>query len=267
MEISSAGIMTAAVIAFTALSIGGVQAAPTTVAGVVVGGPGEKTQVFSDLSESFVTPQNPLLFGFGRVTRINNLAGNAFCASGNCELTYVYRDYVPIVFNVGAVESNVVFTGGSVDFYLDSTPDASLVSGTGFDDSDTGSPWLSLIGSESTKTTGPNAGLTGTLFSVVTDPLDPQKINGSGEGLLRVTGGAAAAYFGLGNVMSYISAVLPSPAGYALPLAGPTNLEIVAGNTPLTVPEPGPLAMLGIGLIGLMRLSRATTAKLGRVPD
>jgi len=100
MEISSAGIMTAAVIAFTALSIGGVQAAPTSVSGVVVGGTGEPTRMFSDLTESFVTPQNPILFGFGRVTRINNLAGDAFCASGNCELTYVYRDYVPIAFNV-----------------------------------------------------------------------------------------------------------------------------------------------------------------------
>src|SRR4051794_40079022 len=118
MEISSAGIMTAAVIAFTALSIGGVQAAPVSVAGVIVGGPGEKTQILSDLNERLVTPQNPSLFGFGRVTRINNLAGDAFCASGNCELTYVFRDYIPIAFNVSGVENSVAFSGGSVDFYL-----------------------------------------------------------------------------------------------------------------------------------------------------
>jgi hypothetical protein len=244
MKISSAGIVTAAVIAFTTLSLGGVQAAPTSVAGVVVGGLGETTLMISDLTEHFVTPQNPNLFGFGRVTQINDLAGNAICASGNCELTYVFRDYIPIAFDLAGTENSVTFTGGTVDFYLDSTPDSSLETTTGFDDSDTGSPWLSLIGFEKTATTG-------TLFSVATNVLDPEKINGSGDGLLRVSGGAAATYFGLGNIMSFISAFRPSPTGYTLELAGPAELGIVARDTPVTVSEPAPLAMLGVGLIAL----------------
>jgi len=261
MKIKSAGIMTAAIVAFAVLSFGKAQAAPTSVAGVVVGGPGEATQMSSDLTEAFVTPQSPILFGFGRVTRINSLEGTSFCASGNCELTYVFRNYVPIAFNVAGTENSVTFTGGTVDIYLDSTPDASLETTTGFDDNDTGSPWLSLVGFESTRTAGPSAGISGTLFSVATDVLDPQKINGSGDGLLRVSGGDAAAYFGLGNVMPFISAFRPAPSGYTLPLAGPAQLRIVAGSTAVTVPEPGPLAMLGIGLIALVGMSRATKCR------
>src|SRR5689334_4076461 len=77
----------------------GANAAPTRVAGVIAGGPSETTLIFSDLTESFVTPQSPNLFGFGHVTQVNDLAGNGFCASGTCELTYVFRDYIPIAFN------------------------------------------------------------------------------------------------------------------------------------------------------------------------
>jgi hypothetical protein len=229
----------------------GAHAAPTPVAGVVVGGPGETTLELSDLTESFVTPQDPNLFGFGRVTQINDLAGNGFCASGTCELTYVFRDYIPIAFNAAGTENSVVFTGGAVDFYLDSTPDSSLEDTTGFGDSDAGSPWLSLIGFETTGTTGPDAGISGTLFSTATNVLDPENIQGSGDGLLQVVGGAASGYFGLGTVMSFTSSFQPSPVGWALPLSGPAQLEIVALDPPTTVPEPATLALLGVGLIAL----------------
>jgi hypothetical protein len=236
----------------TLMTLGaGVNAAPTPVTGVIVGGLGETTLIFSDLVESFVTPQNPNLFGFGYVTQINDLAGNGFCASGTCELTYVFRDYIPITFNVAETENSVVFTGGTVDFYLDSTPDSSLKDATGFDDSDAGSPWLSLIGFETTETTGPNAGISGTLFSIGTNVLDPENIQGSGDGLLQIVGGAAASYFGLGKVMSFISPFQPSPVGWTLPLASLAQLEVVALAPPTTVPEPATLALLSMGLIAL----------------
>ena len=220
-------------------------------AGVIVGGPSETTLMFSDLIENFVTPQNPNLFGFGHVTQINDLAGNGFCASGTCELTYAFQDYIPVAFNVTSTENSVIFTGGAIDFYLDSTPDSSLEDATGFDDSDAGSPWLSLIGFETTKTTGPNAGVSGTLFSVATNLLDPEKIQGSGDGLLQVVAGDAASYFGLGNVMSFTSGFQVSPVDWTLPLTGPAQLEIVPLNSPTTVPEPATLPLLGIGLIAL----------------
>ena len=67
----------------TLMTLGaGANATPNPVAGVIVGGPGETTLTFSDLTESFVTPQSPNSFGFGHVTQINDLAGNGFCASG-----------------------------------------------------------------------------------------------------------------------------------------------------------------------------------------
>jgi hypothetical protein len=229
----------------------GAHAAPTPVAGVIVGGPGETTLIYSDLTESLVTPQSPNSFGFGHITQINDLTGNAICVSGACELTYVFRDYIPITFNAAGTENSVVFTGGTIDFYLDSTPDASLEDATGFDDSDAGSPWLSLIGFETTETTGPNAGISGTLFSIGTNVLDPEKIQGTGKGLVQIVGGAAASYFGLGNVMSFISPFQASPVGWTLPLASLVQLEIVALDPPTTVPEPATLALLGMGLIAL----------------
>jgi hypothetical protein len=233
------------------LGAGGVSAAPTPIGGVFVGGTGETTRMLSDLTESFVTPQTPELFGFGRVTRINDLAGNSLCVSGTCELTYVFRDYFPVAFNVSGPENSVVFIGGAVDFFLDSTPDSSLADATGFEDSDTGSPWLSLAGFESTETTGPNAGLSGTLFSVGTNVLDPARIRGNGDGLLRITGGDAADYFGIGNQTPFISSFQPSPAGWALGLTSLAQFEFPAQGSATQVPEPATLAMLGIGLIAM----------------
>jgi hypothetical protein len=72
----------AAVGAGMALGMGQAMAAPTPVAGVIVGGPGETTFKFSNLTESFVGGVGDELFGFGRVTQINDLNEGEFCANG-----------------------------------------------------------------------------------------------------------------------------------------------------------------------------------------
>src|SRR5687767_2487540 len=99
----------AAVGAVMALGMGQAIAAPTPVAGVIVGDPGETTFKFTNLTESFVSGVGDNLFGFGRVTQINGLNEGDFCANGgDCELTYTFNNYTATEFNpLGEVSTAV----------------------------------------------------------------------------------------------------------------------------------------------------------------
>jgi hypothetical protein len=140
----SKSLAVAAAGAVMAFGIGQAEAVPTTVAGVIVDT--DTTFVFSNLTENFVDAPGEQLFGFGNVTQINNLTGTAFCAASPCELTYAFSGYTVTSINTSGTENDIVFSGGSVSLFLDSTPDANLAATTGFTDSDTGSPWLTAAG-------------------------------------------------------------------------------------------------------------------------
>jgi hypothetical protein len=187
------------------------------------------------LLENVVTSAGGVLSGLGVITNINSNIN--FCAS--CELSFVFTgytldaDYLP--------NPNFSFSGGTFEFFV-SPVNANFATGTGFAD---GTPWLSL------KAVNTNGGTAGSLTGNITNFA---QFSGQGTGFFDVVGGVAAPYLdtnslGNGRDLFFTSSFQPIRGGAVGALTHFGTADI-SGQSQV-VPEPGILALLGLGLAGI----------------
>lgn len=217
-------------------------------AGVVnVGGIVWDTDSFFDFSANSTLVENvavdigQTISGWGRITTINTEASSSFCPSG-CELTYVFSGYTLLNDLTPAVGEDFFFSGGTLDFFV-SAANSVFSNPATFSD---GALWLSLVGADPL---GAGYTLSGSITGVSALGVI---LNGEGSGFLDVVGGVAAPYFDtnsqFGADFNYTSSFTPLPVA----IGDKTHLgsaNITGAST--EVPEPGALALLGLGLAAI----------------
>jgi len=254
----SIGIALAAALALSAS--GAALATPINVDGVHwdSSSPFDLTIQSLNLRETSVAAVGDVLHGYGQIGSING--DNNFCTS--CDLTFTFT------YTVSNITGNqVVFDNGSFQFYVQGAGTFSF----GNPMSVGGTPWVTLNGH-----TAPNPafGSVGQLYATVSGTVSNPTNGSNGIGLVDVMGGDAAAFLNSNSVSDGIggfadfslnSSFLFFPASTCGPTPT-TDLDNlcsypIEGNGSLvgktaTVPEPGEIGLLGLGLGALALLIR-----------
>ncbi len=247
------------VAAMLGMSVPVAQAGPINVGGVIFDA--GSIFEFANIQETAPLSVGEELKGFGIVTQINGHLNTGDLCVG-CELTFVFDSFFVTSLGDG---DDFVFSGGSIRFYVDFTPDYSIFDASKADND--GALWLELAGHSITNT---NSGLTGTLISE-NATLDPTAGNNFGRGAFDAVGGMAMGNFNT-NTIDDTSIFAPNPytvngtnadflftssfqissfpLNPSFPVTGTGELR---GNA---IPEPAGLGLLGFGLVGLGLVAR-----------
>ncbi|HQT29963.1 MAG TPA: PEP-CTERM sorting domain-containing protein [Thiobacillus sp.] len=235
-------------------------ASAIVVGGVDFGAAGETAHIeTSTVAETFVNAPGQTLLGYGQINTVN---GNLFYSNGGADRLYFVFDYNVLTFN--AASGDATFDNGNMSVYmlptfnlLNQSSAANLALITG------GTLWATLSGhpenggpEELTAAgilTGATIAFTGSgLLDMVSGPngvmefLDSNGIDDGAGGFADILLTSS----GSNNVLNPKDNTTGCKTGQAAPgqwcIAGSADLR---GLT--TVPEPGVLALVGLGLLGM----------------
>lgn len=242
-----------AVALITAVTGFAAQASPVTVDGVTFDP--ESFFDFSSTTNLFEVTTGTAgqqISGFGKITAINTLSD--FVSAGS-ELTYQFGGFTLLTassassFGTGInADGSFAFTGGWLKVYVDTTADFdALVKSTTGD----GNLWLDLVASTAVYPSGVTLKGTVTGFNSV-------GLTGQGTGYFDVVSGSTSVADYLNtNSQPGLSDFTYTSSFQGLP-APVTNGGVVVANAFGTnelfgnaVPEPGSIALVGLGLLGL----------------
>ena len=284
-----AGLMGAMTLGLGLFAANTAMATPTFSVGGITLPVGGGNLISTDIWEDVVSGAGQTLTGVGKILEIDDRNGTAvWNPSAGMELTFRFDYKVEKIFAADPTHGVAYFSGGTVNFYTDTTPDFN-VSGTrtnAINMATNGNLWLSLIGAGTGQVCGDAT--IGACFSANGTPItlastfdisgsDLTKVGqGSGAGFLDVAlvGGPAGPDFNTNSfpggqdilLNSDFSSNAPAPA---FALKGTADLQAciqdVTDTThiviPCKVPEPGTLWLLGAGLLGLAGMRRRVRAR------
>jgi hypothetical protein len=222
------------------------------------------SSINNTIYQNISTTSNPIgeVSGYGIINQIN---GSTTFADAGYQLTYQYSGFVPVISGTLPTAPGQVigYTGGTIEFFVHATTISNPSDPLSLTFANTaqngGDVWLTLVGHNLAPN---NTSLVGT----VNDNGAGQIGTLTGNGQLDVTGGAAGTVLNTNQKTDGSDFTFGTTFTSYLPNVNPptsTSIQNAYGSAVYSgatkkIPEPGSLALLGLGLFGFSIMRRKT---------